>query len=302
MNLPSRPEIFRRLPSAEVLGVQMGLLGRVASTRGVQVLATHGMPNGATENRLTADRTVFLYTPRMPPDALAGRSDEPFTPIGPFCFFKPGGSVTVRGSGPFTSSYCVLDPNFLANLAEIDSGLPIRDLNLKLPVESERLIYLGGAMFREAMQPGFGGALFAEAMGMAVAVEIARLDGVRRSDAEPRGDGLAPWQMRRLESYIRDHLSDKLTLSELAMLIGASVQQISYAVKRAKGVSLQRWIAECRISEARRLLIETDLPIQDIALRCAFQNAAAFSTAFRAVAGCAPSAFRRLPRSIVGAS
>src|SRR6202020_2047055 len=102
---------------------------------------------------------------------------------------------------------------------------------LKPPVESERLTYLGQAMLREAIAPGFGGALFAEAMGMAVALEIARLDGLRGADDEPRRGRLAPWQIRRLEAYIRDHLSDRLSLNDLAKLLEISVQRLSQAIK-----------------------------------------------------------------------
>jgi AraC family transcriptional regulator len=297
MDLLLQSNFNRRLESVEFLGAQMKLLGRVASTRGVQVLATHGMPNGRIENCLTADMTVLVYTPRMPADASASRRHEPFAPVGPFCFFKPGGSITLRGSGPFTSSYCVFSAGFLADLSETESGPRIGELRLKPPVESERLTYLGQAMLREAIAPGFGGALFAEAMGMAVALEIARLDGLRGADDEPRRGRLAPWQIRRLEAYIRDHLSDRLSLNDLAKLLEISVQRLSQAIKITHGVSLYRWIAERRIAEARRLLIETDLSVDEVGKRCAFRSAAAFSTAFRAVAGCAPSAFRRVTSS-----
>lgn len=132
---------------------------------------------------------------------------------------------------------------------------------------------------------------------MAVALEIARLDGLRGADDEPRRGRLAPWQIRRLEAYIRDHLSDRLSLNDLAKLLEISVQRLSQAIKITHGVSLYRWIAERRIAEARRLLIETDLSVDEVGKRCAFRSAAAFSTAFRAVAGCAPSAFRRVTSS-----
>jgi AraC family transcriptional regulator len=149
-------------------------------------------------------------------------------------------------------------------------------------------------MLREAAEPGFGGSLFAESMGMAVAVELARLDGRQLPRDGSRRGSLAYQQMRQLESYVHDHLSRHLTLNELAQLLGISVRYLSSAVKRAKGVSIHRWIAECRISEARRLLAETDLLIHEIARQCAFHSADAFSTAFRASFGCAPDEFRRL--------
>jgi AraC-like DNA-binding protein len=294
MNLPSRSDAAGRLRPVEFLGVQWGLLGRVASERGVQVLATHGMPNGRIENRLTVDTTMLAYTPRMPADAEVKRGRAPFRPLGSLCLATPGAPLTLRGDGSFTSSYCVLSPAFLAGLSETESELRIGAFTLTAPFESERLTSIGQQMLREVIAPGFGGALFAEAIGMAVAVEVARLAGSRGLDDEPRPGGLALWQKRRLESYIRAHLSDRLTLRELALLIGVSIRRLSQAIKLAHGVSLPRWIAEHRVAEARRLLIETDLPVDEIGRRCAFQSAAAFSAAFRAVAGCAPGAFRRL--------
>jgi AraC-like DNA-binding protein len=295
MDFWPQPYAPRRVDLVEVNGMQTGLLGRVASQRGVQVLATHGVPNGIFENRVTTDVTALIYTPSMPADATISRGRLPFRSVGAVGLIGQGQSYTLRGSGPFTCSYCLLSGGFLASLSEAESRFRISELNLVAPIESERLTYLGRAMWGEAIAPGFGGSLFAEAMGIAVAVEIARLDGSRDLDGAPRRGDLAPWQMRRLESYVRDHLTDKLTLRELALLIGVSVRQLSHAIKRSQGVSLHRWIAERRVAEARRLLIETDLPVHEVARRCAFASVAAFSAAFRAVAGCAPGAFRRGP-------
>ena len=100
--------------------------------------------------------------------------------------------------------------------------------------------------------------------------------------------------MRRLESYIGDNLSGDLTLSELATQVGVSVRHLSRVVRQAKGMSVHRWIADRRLTETRRLLSETDLPIQEIAQRAAFRSASAFTAAFRAASGYAPGEFRRL--------
>jgi AraC family transcriptional regulator len=294
MKLPSRSDAAGRLRRVEFLGVHLGLLGRIASERGVQVLATHGMPNGRTENRLTIDTITLVYTSRMPANAKVKRGRAPFLPLGSLCLATPGCPLKLRGDGSFTSSYCVLSPAFLASLSEKESGLRIAEFNLAAPIESARLTYIGQQILREVIAPGFAGALFAEAIGTAVVVEVARLAGSRGPREEPRPQSLAIRQHRQLESYVRAHLSDRLTLRELGLLIGVSVRRLSQAIKLSQGVSVPRWIAQHRVAEARRLLIETDLPVDEIGRRCAFQSAAAFSAAFRAVAGCAPGAFRRL--------
>ena len=68
--------------------------------------------------------------------------------------------------------------------------------------------------------------------------------------------------MRRLESYVQANLSTDLTLDELALQLGISVRHLSRAVKQEKGVSVHRWVADCRLQEARRLLTETDASIR----------------------------------------
>jgi AraC family transcriptional regulator len=277
---------------ADLCGVDWGLLGHVASERGVLLMATHGMPNGKPVNRITPAKMALSYSLRTPRDTAIGRRGK-FASVGHLNLYSPGTSFLLRGSGPMTMSLCLLSPRFLAHLSEAESGFQLGELDILSDIQSERLLYLGRAMFREATQPGFASSLFAEAMGIAIALEIARYENALRSDEGYRG-GLAPWQIRRLETYVQDHLSDQLNLAGLARLLDISVRHLSRTVRQAKGMSVHRWIAECRFSEARRLLAEKDLPIQDIAPRCAFQSVGAFSTAFLAASGCPPGEFRRL--------
>jgi AraC family transcriptional regulator len=286
---------FNRQPNrVDICGLNVALLGSVRSPRGVQILATDGMPNGRVENHLAPDVTIFSCALQMPPRTEYKLAGRPFQTAGPLNFVTPNIAVTLRGAGSYTMALCTFDEDFLASLAQTEEGPRLRDLDLLASIESERLAYLSRAMFREAIRPGFASALFVEAMGMAIAVEIARCDGERRSAEGRSHGGLAPWQMRRLESYVYDHLSEELSLNELAQLLGISLRHLSRVVRQAKGVSVHRWIADCRILEARRLLTETDLPVQEIARRAAFHSAAAFATAFRAASDYAPGEFRRL--------
>ena len=266
----------------------------MTSPRGVAIVATDGLPNGRTENDLTVATAVLGYSLRMPADIAIGGNGHPFQSIGPLNIYSPGVSLKLRCGGPITLSFCVLSANFLAALSEADSDLRIDNVGLLPSIKSERLSYLGRAMFREAIEPGYGSSLLTEAMGMEVALEIARYDGARRAADEPYQGGLAPWQLRRLESYVRDNLSADLSLSELAGLLGISVRHLSRAVKQAKGVGVHRWIVERRLAEARRMLSETDLPIHEIARLSAFHSASAFTAAFRAASGYSPGEFRRL--------
>ena len=294
MALHPQPKPERRVGSVQLGCVQMGSLGSVASPRGVQLMAVDGMINDRVENQFTTTLRFFSYLPRSPADTIMSLDRRPFRPFRPLNFFAPRLSMATLCKGPVTGALCIFSPDFFSRLSETESGFRIDGIDFLTDIQSERLTYLGQLMFREALAPGFASALFAEAVGMEIALEIVRYDDARRSDDGFRHGGLASWQMRRLESYIRDNLSDDLTLSELAALLGVSVRHLSRAVRQAKGVSVHRWIAGRRLGEARRLLSETDLPVHEIARLSAFRSASAFIAAFRSAAGVAPGEFRRL--------
>jgi AraC family transcriptional regulator len=231
----------------------------------------------------------------MPRRVELGVTGKPLRECGSLGFAASGLEVHVKAGGEFTSAWCALGSDFLNALAEIDRGLRLGGVDLLHSIESPRLVHLGRAIFREAVEPGFCSSLFAEATAMWIVLEIARYNGARNIDLKRavRG-GLAPWQLRRLDEYIRAHMSDALTLHELAIMLGISVRQLSRAVRQVKGMGLHRWIAGYRIEEARRLLGESELQIAEIALRCGFQSGSAFSTAFRSAVGFTPTEYRRL--------
>jgi AraC family transcriptional regulator len=293
VNKVSRPAIDLDLNPNEVCGVPSELLGLVASPRGVQLAAYQHLLIAGIEYRVSTDAPTFSYILKAPDDtALSREGRPPFQ--GRLNFFVPDVPVALRASCPMTGVVCAFGADFVAALAEIDDGLRLSEIGMLADIESERLVALGRAMWREAIDPGFASSVFAEAMGMAVALEIVRYDGALRSDDRPYRGGLAPWQMRRLESYVRENLARDLSLDELARLLGISVRHLSRAVRQARGVSVHRWIADCRLQEARRLLTETDAPIYEIARRSAFHSASAFTAAFRAASGYSPGQFRRL--------
>jgi AraC-like DNA-binding protein len=275
---------------------QIGGLGHIESPRGVRFAATHSLHDEKSMSHLVTDpdTALFRYSMRMPKNVAVSVAGRPLRSCGPLGYCGPDVTVDVCGRGRYTTVWCTLSSVFLRSLAETENGLQLKGIDLLHSIDSARLMHHGRAAFHEAIEAGFCSSVFAEATAIAIVLEIARYDGFRRSNRAPHQGGLAPWQMRRLDDYIRAHLSEDLSLHDLAMLLGISVRHLSRVIRQEKGVSLHRWIADYRLNEARRLLSETDLPINEVARRSAFRSSAAFSTAFRAASGFAPSEYRRL--------
>lgn len=97
--------------------------------------------------------------------------------------------------------------------------------------------------------------------------------------------------------HITEHLGERMLVSEVAEVVGLSRDAFSRLFARATGVGFSRTVIRMRVSEARRLLSGTDLPVSEICYRVGFTNLSNFNRQFRATTGTTPSAYRRIGRS-----
>jgi AraC family transcriptional activator of pobA len=63
-------------------------------------------------------------------------------------------------------------------------------------------------------------------------------------------------------------------------------------VRRKTGRTVQQWITQRRLQEARRLLTDTDLPITAVARRCGYPDPSYFIKRFRAEHRLTPAQWR----------
>ncbi|WCT74648.1 AraC family transcriptional regulator [Sphingomonas naphthae] len=112
--------------------------------------------------------------------------------------------------------------------------------------------------------------------------------GADRARSHSGGD----LQMRRAEEYMRTHLAQPITLSDIAEVIGCSTFQLIRLTKRLRGQTPIRYLGELRMECAERLLRESGMSAVQVSLRCGFTNPSHFATAFRRRFGVSPREFR----------
>jgi AraC family transcriptional regulator len=105
--------------------------------------------------------------------------------------------------------------------------------------------------------------------------------------------GLSPWQRKRAEELLREHLDGSVRLSELARECGLSVTHFARSFKASFGVSSHRWLVERRIELAMQLLIQTREPLVSVAIQSGFTDQAAFTRTFHQIVGISPGRWRR---------
>ncbi|MBP3876378.1 MAG: AraC family transcriptional regulator [Lachnospiraceae bacterium] len=83
-----------------------------------------------------------------------------------------------------------------------------------------------------------------------------------------------------------------IQVADIISFIGFTRSYFSTVFRKKTGQSLQDYLMQVRISEARRLLKETDLPVREIAFQTGYDDPLNFSRMFRKVCGVSPTQFR----------
>ncbi len=97
--------------------------------------------------------------------------------------------------------------------------------------------------------------------------------------------------------YINEHYSDiNLSVESLCSIFGKSRTYLFSLFKEDTGFGLMYHIARVRIENAKRLLRDTELTIQEIALQVGFNSAMSFTRAFKKYENMAPSRYREFNR------
>ncbi|HHW47521.1 MAG TPA: response regulator [Clostridiaceae bacterium] len=92
--------------------------------------------------------------------------------------------------------------------------------------------------------------------------------------------------------YIRNHFRDPISLVDVAESININPEYLSRIFKDEIGESYSEFISNLRLSEARKLLLKTNMQISEIAETVGYPNISYFSTVFKNKYGISPSSFR----------
>jgi len=100
-----------------------------------------------------------------------------------------------------------------------------------------------------------------------------------------------PWLSNAL-IFIRKHVQNRLTASEVYAHLNRSHTTVDAAFRRVLNKTVQQTIAAARTEKARHLLLTSDLPIVRIANECGFSSQEYFSRSFSEENGIPPEAWR----------
>ncbi|HEY0816742.1 MAG TPA: helix-turn-helix domain-containing protein [Pseudonocardia sp.] len=138
--------------------------------------------------------------------------------------------------------------------------------------------------------------------GQAVANRVARRavvapwrEGGQSQFVEPPPD-IAGAATAATRAWALDRLGDPLALADLAAHAAMSVRTFTRRFRDETGASPARWLTDQRVELARRLLENTDLPVDRVAEQAGFGTPTSLRQHLHAAIGVAPLSYRRTYR------
>jgi AraC-like DNA-binding protein len=107
-------------------------------------------------------------------------------------------------------------------------------------------------------------------------------------------------RIRPVLAYVDGHCGERVTLDDVARVVHASPSRVRHVFKDVTGVSFKDYLTQVRVTEAKRLLLATDLSIEAVAGGVGYTNLYQFYKVFRRACAMSPAEYRRWYASSAG--
>ena len=111
----------------------------------------------------------------------------------------------------------------------------------------------------------------------------------KMAEDEPRQISVNAAMLR----YVEQNCAEPLRLDDLAARCHYTPEHFSRMFKRYAGMTFKDYLVSCRIKRAKRLLRDTELPIERVISECGFSNRTAFFKHFFNAVGQSPLQYRK---------
>jgi AraC family transcriptional regulator len=149
--------------------------------------------------------------------------------------------------------------------------------------------WLAHRLYRETTRPDAASALAVEGLALAILAEVGRRPTT--AVAEPRR-----WHSWA-EEFLRANFLRPITMRDVAAEAGVHRVHFVRSFRHHYGCTPAEFVRRLRIEWARSRLLESDLPVGEIAHAAGFYDHSHFAREFKRTAGCTPAQYRKAHRA-----
>lgn len=107
-----------------------------------------------------------------------------------------------------------------------------------------------------------------------------------------RGSGINRQLLHSAKEYIENYFNRHISTTEIAESIGLSESRFRVLFAAVYGISPHQYLTDVRISAAKEMLWNTEIPLVEIAEKCGFGSQQYFNDTFKRTVGISPGKYR----------
>ncbi|MEM7759795.1 MAG: AraC family transcriptional regulator [Cyanobacteria bacterium P01_A01_bin.40] len=175
---------------------------------------------------------------------------------------------------------------------EIDSGnIELKD---RFTIRDPFLEYLAIALRAEIQRGNSVNHLYLESLQNVLAVHLLRHHCAIKIGNLSAPKKLTQSQLKQTLNYIQDNLGNEIELAELAKVVRISPHHFSKLFKQSMGMPPYRYVLQCRIDRAKKLLAQKRLSMAAIAAQLGFYDQSHFTHTFRRYTSLTPQQYQKI--------
>lgn len=99
--------------------------------------------------------------------------------------------------------------------------------------------------------------------------------------------------LSQINEYLDENYAEYISLEQVSKFVGYSTFYFTRIFREFTGTTFKKYLTYYRLEKARRLLLETDIPIVDVAYQSGFNSIKTFNRIFKEYSRCTPTDFRK---------
>jgi AraC family transcriptional regulator len=217
-------------------------------------------------------------------EALFSEGDAIVNPAGLF--------VAPRWSGKVELLLLAINPALVNQVAEEMNRSGTVELMPRFQFRDELLRQLARSLIAEFEQDSPPDRVYAESLTHTLIAHLLRKHAVARISPEEAKHGLPQHRLARVIDYIDANLGEDLSLKSIADIAEISPSYFLTLFKRSTGLAPHQYVMSRRIEKAKALLLQTTMPIAEIAGRSGFADQSHLTRLMRRHTGLTPNTLR----------
>jgi AraC family transcriptional regulator len=225
-----------------------------------------------------------------------GRTETRSMRAGDVTLTPVGSPVRWRQTGHSLVVLIRIAPDYVCRVASEECGVDAGAVELQaaFATRDDAIDDLGRRLLAGLELEGPDSHIYVDALSCELALRLVRGHTTAAAPTTWPRVRLPPHKLRRAVQYIDDNLRSHLTLTAIAAAVALSPGHFAHAFRQATGASPHRYVLTRRVERAKALLLQSDMPIMQIAELVGCSSPSHFSVLFHRVTGVTPRQFRAL--------